>query len=372
LLAASILGVGHHAWRARAPMPMIWAFAARLMALLALQVGVGLWVFFHRGSVPFRTAHVAVGALVLSQSVLLAWHVLRSSARGGSKAGAGYGDFLLLTKARLSSLVLMSTAVGYWLGMTSPRPAWHMVWACAGTWLVVAGANALNQWMEREADGRMERTKARPLPAGRLSPRTALLAGAGLSAAGLAVLGAAVNPLSAVLAAVSWGSYVLVYTPLKRVTPLSTLIGAIPGALPPVIGWAAARGDVHGGAWALFGILFLWQLPHFLAIAILYRDDYARGGFPMLPLIESDGAITARQILLYGAALLPISLLPAVVGVSGRSYFYGALTLSLAFLAMAARTAWLRSPRSARQLFHASIIYLPVLLGLLAIDRIKL
>lgn len=371
VIAAAV--TARQAWMVRGTLPAAWRFSARLLALLAVQVGLGLWVFFHRGSVPFRTAHVVCGALALAQAVMLAWLALRSSASDARRPSLfTWNDLMQLTKARLSMLVLMSTAVGYWLGMPDEVSWPHLLWACAGTWLVVAGANALNQWLERDADARMDRTKSRPVAAGRMAPRDAFAAGAVMSAAGAGVLAALVNPLSAWLAAASWASYVLVYTPLKRITPLSTLVGAIPGALPPVIGWAAASGSLDHGAWALFGIIFLWQLPHFLAIAILYRDDYARGGFPMLPVIEANGLITARQILFYGAALLPISLLPAVVGVSGRSYFYGALVLSAAFLAVAARAAWLRSPRSARQLFHASIVYLPVLLGLLAIDRIRL
>jgi protoheme IX farnesyltransferase len=190
-----------------------------------------------------------------------------------------------------------------------------------------------------------------------------------LSVAGILILATRVNLLSAVIATASWASYVLVYTPLKRLTPLCTLVGAVPGALPPVIGWAGARNGLSLEAWALFGILFLWQLPHFLAIAVLHRDDYVRAGFPMLPAVEPDGLMTARQTALYGVALLPISLVPSVVGLAGPVYFFGALLLSGAFLVVAVRAAWLRSTESARQLFHASIAYLPLLLILLAMDR---
>ena len=280
--------------------------------------------------------------------------------------------WLELTKARLSSLVLMTTGIGFWLGMRSPHQWPGLVFVCVGTALVVAGANVLNQWIEREADARMQRTCRRPLPTGMLSPDAAFRVGASLSVLGIIWLALTVNMLSAVLAAVSWASYVLVYTPLKRWTPLCTLVGAVPGALPPVIGWAGARNAINGGAWALCAILFVWQLPHFLALAILYRDDYQRAGFPMLPLIESGGDLTARQILLYGAALLPLSLFPTVLGVAGPLYFYGAMVLGVGFFLLAARAAWSHSLHSARQLFRASVLYLPLLLGLLAIDRAPL
>ncbi len=215
----------------------------------------------------------------------------------------------------------------------------------------------------------MPRTQHRPLPTGRIAPRDALAFGVGSSVLGIVCLAVAVNGLCAALAAVSWASYVLLYTPLKRVTPLCTLVGAIPGSLPPVIGWAAARHTVSLEAWVLAMLLFVWQLPHFLAIAVLYRDDYARAGFKMLPVIEPDGWITARQIILYGLVLLPVSLFPSLIGVGGPAYFYGALILSLAFLGLAVRGAVVRSLPASRQLFLASVIYLPMLLGLLAWNR---
>lgn len=279
--------------------------------------------------------------------------------------------YLELTKPRLSALVLATTAAGFWLGhrdsepMISPASGGVMV----GTALVVAGANALNQWRERALDALMDRTKGRPLPSGRLAPEAACRFGAVLSVAGLLTLAVGVNALSTVLAMASWASYVLVYTPMKRFTPLCTLVGAIPGALPPVIGWAAARSSIGPGAVALFTILFVWQLPHFLALAALYRDDYARAGFRMLPLMEPEGLAAARQTALYGAALLPISLFPAALGLAGGWYGFGATALGLAFLALSVRAAWFRSRCSARQLFHASLLYLPVLLGLLVFNR---
>lgn len=282
-------------------------------------------------------------------------------------------DLWELTKPRLSALVLVTTAAGFWLGLRGGAGQLARLGpVLLGTALVVGGANALNEWMERELDARMQRTRRRPLPSGRVTPAAACGFGVGLTVAGLAFLTLAVNALTAALAFASWASYVLCYTPLKRVTPHCTLIGAVPGALPPVIGWAGASGAVGSGAWALFGILYLWQLPHFLALAILYRDDYAQAGFHMLPLIESGTTATARQIMLYGLALLPVSLVPSVLGLTGTWYFYGAFLLSAALLTSAARAALLRTLPSARQLFRASVAYLPLLLALLAWDRTPL
>jgi protoheme IX farnesyltransferase len=264
---------------------------------------------------------------------------------------------------------MVTTAAGFWVGV--PRFGRYdlLLPTLAGTALVVGAANALNQWMERVPDAAMQRTKHRPLPSGRLSPAQAKWFGVWLLMSGLAILAVAVNPLSAMLAAAAAASYLLVYTPLKRRTALCTLAGAIPGALPPMIGWAAARNALDVHAWALGAILFLWQLPHFLAIAVLCRDDYARARFQMLPVIESSGLGTACQATLYGLALVPVSLFPAWLGVSGSRYFYGAAVLSLAFLGVILRAAWLRSVPSCRGMFVASVVYLPALLVLLACDR---
>ena len=352
----------------------VWRSAVRLCWLVTAQLALGASVFLHRGSIPLRTAHVALGALVLAQAVTLAWDTVRRihSAGHGSSARRRITDYLELTKARLSALVLLTTAVGFWLGMRAGEQLPLLFFVCAGTALVVGGANALNQWMERLPDALMRRTQHRPLPAGRLAPRHALRFGIAMSAAGILVLAVTVNMLTAVLAAVSWASYVLVYTPMKRWTPFCTLLGAVPGALPPVIGWAAARGVLGLEAWTLFAILFIWQLPHFLSLAVLYRDDYERAGFPMLPIIDTDGLMTARQTALYGLALLPISLFPTLIGVAGAVYFYGAAALTALFVVIATRAAWVRSPQTARQLFGASVLYLPVLLVLLALDRTPL
>jgi heme o synthase len=223
--------------------------------------------------------------------------------------------------------------------------------------------------IERDTDGLMRRTRLRPLPDGRLSAIEGLAFAGIVSVVGLLVLAAGVNLLSAVVALATLASYAAVYTPLKKRTSFATVIGAIPGALPPVIGWAAAENALSQGAWVLFGIVFLWQLPHFLAIAWMYREDYARAGLPMLPVIEPDGRSTARQAVVYTAALLPVALAPTLVGMSGTMYFAGALLCTLIFLGFSLRFAMTRAVRDARRLFFTSIIYLPVLWALMIVDR---
>ena len=229
---------------------------------------------------------------------------------------------------------------------------------------------AAGEGLERRIDARMYRTMKRPLPAGRLSPTEAFVFGTGLSIVGLVYLFATVHPAAGVVAAITMVSYVLIYTPLKTRTVWNTVIGAVPGALPPVIGWTAARDSLSQGAWVLFGILFLWQLPHFLAIAWMYRDDYARAGFPMLPVVEPDGRSTARQAVIYSAALLPLSLAPTLIGMSGAVYFAGALALTLAFLFVAINFGRTRRVADARRLFFASILYLPLIWVLMIADRV--
>jgi heme o synthase len=238
-----------------------------------------------------------------------------------------------------------------------------------GTALVAGGASAFNQVFERRTDALMRRTRLRPMADGRMSPQDASLYAAVLSLAGLAALAVFVNILSALVALATLVSYAAIYTPLKLRTSFSTVIGAIPGALPPVIGWAAATNGLGRGAWILFGILFLWQLPHFLAIAWIYREDYARAGFPMLPVIEPDGRSTARQSVLYAAALLPLSLAPTLVGITTTFYFVAALVLTLGFLALTLQFARTRSVADARRVFFGSIVYLPILWVLMIAGR---
>jgi len=353
----------------------LWGHAIRLLLLLGGQLLVGLSVFLHRADVMLRTAHVAMGALVLVQAVVLAWLIVRSSGiryrfknRANHQAVSDTGiasAYFELTKPRLTAMVLVTTAAGFWLGSAGPERWAQLCAVLFGTALVAGGANALNEWMERSEDALMQRTRMRPIPSGRLPAERARRFGLLLVAGGLMWLVVMVNALAATLAALSAASYLLLYTPLKRRTPLCTLAGAIPGALPPVIGWAAARQTLGLEAWALFLLLFVWQLPHFLAIAVLYREDYAQAGYRMLPVTEPDGRMTARQTVLYGLVLVPISLFPSMIGLAGPWYFYGALALSLGFLAVAMRAAWRRSMRNAQLLFRSSILYLPALLGLL-------
>lgn len=279
---------------------------------------------------------------------------------------AGPGDFAELVKARLTALVLVTTLTGFYLGWSGPIDFLRAGHVMLGTALVAAGAAALNQLLERGWDATMRRTRDRPLPAGRMRPDTALLTGFLLAAFGLGELAVAVNLLTAVLAAATLGIYLCIYTPLKRVTTLNTLVGAIPGALPPMLGWTAARGTLDPGAWALFGILFFWQMPHFLAIAWRYREDYAQGGFVMLPVTDPGGQRTGRQCVNYAFGLLLVSLTPSLLRLATPTYFFGAFVLGIGILVYAVRLQLCRSDRRAWELFLASIIYLPVLLGLLA------
>jgi heme o synthase len=242
--------------------------------------------------------------------------------------------------------------------------------ALLGTALVAAGASALNMLLERRTDALMLRTRNRPVAAGRLRVPEALAFGLALTLSGLGVLRFGAGALPALVALVTWASYLFAYTPLKTRTSLSTIVGAFPGALPPVIGWAAARGQIEPGAVVLFAILFLWQIPHFLAIAWIYRADYARAGFPMLPVVEPDGRSTGRQAILYCAALLPVSLAPTLVGMTGTGYFVAALALSLLFLGLTVKFARTRAVSDARRLFFGSIIYLPILWILMIAGRI--
>jgi protoheme IX farnesyltransferase len=281
---------------------------------------------------------------------------------------AVYAD---LFKARLTFLVLLTTLVGFYLGSRGPLDYWLLTHTLLGTALLAAGASALNQLLEKEYDAKMRRTQDRPLPSGRLQPHTVLWVGMSASAVGLAYLALAVNPLTCLIGVFSLVSYLFIYTPLKRVTWLNTAIGAVPGALPPLMGWTGARGQLSGEGWALFAILAFWQLPHFLAIAWIYRDEYARAGFKMLPGVDPQGHRTGRQAVSHTLGLLPVSLSPFLFKLTGPIYLCGALALGLAFLWFAIQfSRHLTIPR-ARQLFFASILYLPLLLGVMVLDKLK-
>jgi protoheme IX farnesyltransferase len=278
-------------------------------------------------------------------------------------------DYVALAKPRLNGLVVASALAGYAMAGGNTSDVIRVCSMIVGTGLVAGGASAFNQLLERETDGLMRRTRMRPLPDARLRPSEALWFGTALALAGLVVLALGANVLSAFVALGTLASYAVIYTPLKRRTSFATVIGAIPGALPPVIGWAAGRGDLSQGAWVLFGILFLWQLPHFLAIAWIYREDYARAGLPMLPVIEPDGRSTGRQAVVYSAALLPLALGPTLLGMSGVVYFAGAFFLTVGLFVLSIKFAAARSTIAARRLFYGSIIYLPLLWILMIADR---
>jgi protoheme IX farnesyltransferase len=267
-------------------------------------------------------------------------------------------------------LVVASSLAGYVMGGGDMSNAITVVCTVLGTALVAGGASAFNQVIERDPDSLMRRTRLRPVPDGRLQPAESLVFATALSITGLFTLGAGVNTLSAGVALVTLLIYALIYTPLKRRSSFSTVVGAIPGALPPVIGWTAARGVLSEGGWVLFWIVFLWQLPHFLAIAWMYREDYARAGFPMLPVIEPDGRSTGRQAVFYCAALLPVSVVPTLLGMTNTAYFAAALVLGLLFLALTLKFARTRATSDARRLFFGSIIYLPVLWILMIVFRV--
>ncbi len=294
----------------------------------------------------------------------------RSPTPPSSRWRAQFVDALELTKPGITGLVLVTTAVGFHLGAVGAFDFPLLLHALLGTALLAGGTNALNQYAEREADAQMKRTRERPLPAGRLRPSVALAFATAISLAGAVHLAVAVNLLTALLGAAALVIYVFLYTPLKRRTSLCTIVGAVPGALPPLMGWAAIRGELDVLAWVLFAIVFFWQLPHFLAIAWLYRQDYARAGFPMLPVLDPTGSRTARQILLYTLALVLVSLLTTVLGLTGAIYFFGALTLGLGFLALGLALAFGRGGQQARRLFLGSVIYLPVLLILMVVDKV--
>jgi len=270
-------------------------------------------------------------------------------------------DYLALTKPRLNGLVVATSAAGYYLGAPGAPDLLPMAYAVAGTALVAGGAAVLNQVSERDTDALMRRTRMRPLPDGRLPPADARIFGLVLAGAGLALLAWRANLAAASLALATLIVYLLVYTPMKRRSPIATLVGAVPGALPGLIGWTASHGGFSRGGVALFAIVFMWQIPHFMAIAWMYRDDYRKAGFPMLPVIEPEGRRTGRQAVMYAAALVPASLVPALIGVSGWMYLPIAATLGLGLLWLALRFAATRSDRAARQLFVGSIIYLPLI-----------
>ncbi len=407
----------------------LWPSARALAVVVTLQVALGvaaLWLMLPLGGNPrtptlwqamLRTAHQTNGALLLGSSVVAtlvpsARHLTPAppavtglgspgstgagaSDRGGGRvktavpfgpsvpvrpdpasaaetaladAGGKLAAFVALTKPRITVMVLVTVATGFFLGARGASNPSTLALTVLGTGLVAGGASALNQVLERSRDRLMRRTAGRPLPTGRVSPAEAAVFGAALAVVGLVTLALAANLTAAAVALATLVLYVFVYTPLKPWTTLNTAIGAVPGALPPVIGWAAATGRLGVEAWALFLIVFLWQFPHFLAIAWVYRDDYARGGHKMLPSVDPTGVLTGRQATSYALALVPAGLLPTVVGLAGGYYFVGALVLGLIYLSSSIRFWSAVSDRSARRLMRVSFLYLPAILALLLLN----
>jgi protoheme IX farnesyltransferase len=280
-------------------------------------------------------------------------------------------DFVELTKPRLVTMIGLTTLLGYYLGAPAAPIDWlRLAATLLGTGLAASGTMALNQYFERDLDARMHRTRQRPLPDGRIEPRDALVFGAVMTVAGLLLLLTAVGPLPAAVTALTSISYLFAYTPLKVRTSLCTLIGAVPGALPPLTGWAAASGTLDLGAWSVFAIMFIWQIPHSLAIAQMYRDDYARAGFRLLPVVDRDGGSTIRQILTYSFSLVSVGMLPTLIGLAGPVYFVASLVLGIGMLAAAIRLARSASIADARRLMFASLIYLPCLFMVMAADKV--
>ncbi len=286
----------------------------------------------------------------------------------GKSTAAAWAD---LVKARLTSLVLLTTAVGFYMGSPGPVDGVRWLHTLVGTGLLAAGAAALNQFLERDLDALMLRTQDRPLPSGRITPATALVFGGVSSVLGLAWLALLTTLPAAALGALTLALYLCVYTPLKRVSTLNTIVGAVPGALPPLIGWAAATGGVSAGGWALFALQFFWQIPHFMAIAWLYRDDYARAGLQMLPVVDPEGERTGLQSIGHALGLLTVSLSPFVLGLAGAAYLAGAFALGVVLLGLAVWFARRLELAHARWLFLASVIYLPAVLGLMVLDRVR-
>jgi len=280
------------------------------------------------------------------------------------------GDWIALAKPRVVFMVLVTTLVGFYLGTPGAPDLGLLAHALLGTALAAGGTLALNQYMERDLDACMVRTRTRPLPDGRLAPGEALALGLALLVVGVAYLAALVNPLCAGITAAIAVVYLLAYTPLKRVSSFCSVVGAVPGALPPVAGWAAARGTLGPEPLVLFAIMFLWQIPHTLAIGRMYRDDYARAGIRVLPVIDEDGLPTAAHAVSNCLALLPVALLPTMIGLAGPRYFFLALVLGLGFLWSAIGLARRRSASDARRLLFASLVYLPALLAAMALDKL--
>jgi protoheme IX farnesyltransferase len=329
--------------------------AAAEVSRRSLQSEIGAPTRVSAYALPANQAAIAVSGATPATAIAKGWLAL-------------YAD---LFKARLTSLVLLTTMVGFYVGFRGPVD-YGLLWrTLLGTALLAGGGAALNQLLEREYDGKMRRTQDRPLPSGRLQPKTVLIAGSATAVLGMICLAQTVNLMTGVVGALSLVCYLFVYTPLKRVTWLNTLVGAIPGALPPLIGWTAARGELSREGLALFAIQACWQVPHFMAIAWIYRDEYARAGFKMLPVLDREGRRTGRQALGFALALLLVSVCPYMFHLAGGIYLASALALGLLFAGLALQFARDRTVARARQLFYASLLYLPLLLAVMVLDKLK-
>ena len=341
-----------------------------LLALVLVQAGLGLATLAVRApklapgqlapiQILLPTAHLAVGALILGVSFALTYRL-------GFRSSAPLPAFLELTKPRIVTMVLVTTALGFFLG---GHAAWPILLATlAGVGLATSGAAALNNYLDRDVDSKMARTRDRALPAGIVSPSHALAFGVSLVLVGVLALVWWVNLLTGFLVLLAAFLYVLVYTPMKRLSWLNTSLGAIPGAIPPLCGWAAATGTLDVGAWVLFAILFVWQHPHFFSIAWMFKEDYRNAGLKMLPVV--DPAATFRQTILFSIALIVVAALPACVGMAGRVYLAGSLVLSVGMLAVGIWFCWNKSFTDARRLLKASVLYLPLLVGLMIFDKL--
>jgi heme o synthase len=292
-----------------------------------------------------------------------------STARADAIAFEKHWAYIILTKPDVTFLVVITTVAGFYLAARAPLDWWLLANTLVGTTLVAAGTAALNQYVERDIDAVMRRTAARPLPSGILQPREVFCFGTLTILAGSTWLALAVNALACVLALATTAMYLGLYTPLKTRTTLATAVGAFPGALPPLIGWAAARGSLSAGAWVLFAILFLWQFPHFFSIAWMFREDYGRAGIRMLPTVDPTGDATYRQIVGTSAILVPVSLLPAAIGLAGIRYFFGALVLGILLLQVSLWADCARTNFRAKWLMHATVVHIPILLGLMILDK---
>jgi heme o synthase len=308
-------------------------------------------------------------SVATTESSVLTQPLASNSVETRSVSKSSVAAYIELSKPRILILILLTAIAGFCLASKGSIDIRLLIHMNVGVGLLAAGIGALNQFFERDIDRLMRRTERRPLPSGRLTPTKACLFGIATSIGGILYIALLINLLSGIMGIFTLGTYIFLYTPLKRKTPLSTFIGAFPGAVPPLIGWTAVSGNIGIEAIVLFAIMFFWQFPHFHAIAWMYREDYARAGIRMLPVIEPDGRSTSRQIVFYALVLLPVSLLPFLIGLAGHIYLFGAFVLSLAYLYFGIRTAILRSRQEAKYLLQASVLYLPLLFALMLINK---